>query len=100
MMPLIVARRGFARWIEWIGAPLFEPFVDVVIVELLAPLHSGQSLTHHIRLTGAEGFGHKGGVKLVRLAATRVQYCIEGFKRIASLASRLGPIGGRNIRQT
>ena len=77
MVPMLVPRSRFSRGLEGIGAAFFEPFVDVVMVKLLAPKHSGQSLTHDVGLIDRQGRRNDGCVKLIGLRATGLQRVFE-----------------------
>ena len=80
--------------LEGIGAALLQPLVHVVVVELLAPHHSRQGLTHDVGRVGVEGLGNDRCVELVGLLAAGFEdlfkMAAEGTGRIA-----IAPRGGR-----
>ncbi len=48
VVPVLVAGSCAPSRLERVGAAFFEPFFDVVVVELLGPHHAGQRLAHHV----------------------------------------------------
>lgn len=83
---------------------LFEPLVDVVVVELFAPEHAGQGLPHDVGLIGVElagnDFGNSSasrslGEDLLELSAARV----AGLSFALTIAAGSGHLAGRGIRQ-
>ena len=57
VVPVLVPGGGLAGGAEGIGAPLREPLVHVVSVELLRPEHARQGLTHYVGRIGVERRG-------------------------------------------
>ena len=78
VVPVVVARGLLAIGLERIGAALFEPFVHVVVVELLAPQHAGQRLPHDVGLVGVQRRGNHRRVELVGFA---LRVCKVSSKR-------------------
>ncbi len=77
VVPVVITRRGFARFLERIGAALLQPLVHVVMVKLLAPQHSRQGLTHHVSRVGVGGFGNDRRVELVSLVAAGLKNLVK-----------------------
>ena len=48
---------GLARRLERVRAAFLQPPIHIVVVELLAPQHAGQGLTHDIGLVRREPAG-------------------------------------------
>ena len=75
---------------ERIRAVLFEPAVDVVVVELLRPQHPGQRLPHHVRGIGAERRRNDAGVERVGFLPARLENGVEGRAKGAVAMRRRG----------
>ena len=91
---------SLARRLERIGAAFFEPFVHVVVVELLAPQHSRQGLTHDIGRIAVERGGRDGRVELVSLLLARAkQLVIVAAERTMWAVDSQGVLGP-DLRQT
>src|SRR5688572_8556522 len=79
MIPLKVTRqRTFRRYNagEW-HAVAFEPAADIVIIELLCPQHSGESLTHDIGSVSIDVFRYDGRIKNVCFRLARQERFVE-----------------------
>ena len=68
---------AFRDRLERVGAPLLEPLVHVVVVELLGPEHPRQGLPHHVGRVGVQRRRDDGGVELVRLGPPRPEDLVE-----------------------
>jgi hypothetical protein len=77
VVPLLVARRGFAVAFERTAAALLQPLVHIVVIELLGPQHAGQCLAADVGCVGAEGTGYHRGVELVGLAQAGGEDVVE-----------------------
>ena len=65
VLPVGVSNLEMARWGWWFtGIPL-KPPLNVVPVELLAPDHSGEGLTHHLHCIGRDPFRSHFDIELI-----------------------------------
>ena len=70
MAPFIItAMEPFARWLGsgWIA---FEPTVETVVIELLAPQQSGVRLADDVLVVHNLSFGNNRAIKLIRFIAS------------------------------
>src|SRR5271155_5605716 len=70
---------------------LVEPFIEIEIVILLGPQHSGERLPVNAALVFAQAGWSDALVKLVRIGETGVEGLIEGVES----AKNVGGVGGR-----
>ena len=87
VVPVVVAGGPPFR-LERVGPVLFEPPVDVVVVELLGPEHAGDRLAHHVGRIVIQRSRDDRGVELVRLLQAL------GKERVEGAAERVAAIGG------
>src|SRR5437764_1063560 len=73
---------------QWMGAVLLEPDVDVEIVRLLRPQHSGQALTHYRGGVSSNRWWRDGFVELVRFMPAGGNQFVEGREGIPTVERR------------
>ena len=78
-----------------LGRVAVEPALDVVVVELLAPQHSGEGLTHHVRLVVGHAGRRQLGVELVGLRAPA-----RDARRRSPTTGRASLAAGRSRRRS